>query len=97
MATKKKALNPIYYIVLATLILLAVAGVIIYSLGYRYIKTENVKFSGWVYDSQPFKGTLKYSDGTTGKLEKEKTSSFLQKDTELTHLALWLRAYSVRF
>lgn len=75
MTNKKTTTNPLIYILIGTLVLLAIAGLIIYSTGYRYISAENVKFTGWVYEGQPFAGKVSYADGTKGDFSKEKTSS----------------------
>jgi len=76
MSTTKKHTNPILYIVLCTLILLALAGTVLYITGFRYIRTDSVKFMGFVYDGQPYKGSVSYSDGIKGDFKKDKTSAF---------------------
>lgn len=75
MTVKTKRTNPLLFVILGTLILLAIAGLIMYAIGYRYIKTDEVKFKGFVYDDQPVSGTVSYSDGTKGKFKKDKTSA----------------------
>ena len=74
-ARSKNRTNPLLWVILVTLIFLAAAGIIIYSLGYRYVKEDNVKFSGWTVNGQPTNGKLSYSDGTKGKLKKDKDSA----------------------
>ncbi len=76
MANRAKRTNPILFIILGTLILLALAGAIIYAAGYRYINTDGEKFTGFVYDGQPVRGSVSYSDGTKGDFRKDKTSAF---------------------
>ena len=60
-------------IIIATMLaILAVAGLAIYLTGYRYIKTDYAKFSGWTKDSRPVNGTVRYEDGIKGKLTTDK-------------------------
>lgn len=73
--SRRSRTNPFLYIILVTLIILALIGTVIYSLGYRYISTDTVKFSGWTTNGQPTKGSVSYSDGTKGKLTIEKNSN----------------------
>lgn len=75
--SKQSNSRPILIIVIVTLCILAIAGLVIYSLGYRYIKTENVKFNGWIKDGVPTSGSLRYSNGITGKLSTKKETSDL--------------------
>jgi len=64
-------------LVIATLCALAIAGLIIRSLGYRYIKTDYAKFNGWTKDGVPTSGSIRYADGISGKLTTEKETGEL--------------------
>ena len=68
-AKHKNRTNPFLGIILVTLIFLAAAGIIIYSLGYRYVKEDNVKFSGWTSNGQPVNGKISYSDADCNGLK----------------------------
>lgn len=64
----------ILIIVIATLGILAIAGLIINITGYRYISTDYAKYSGFTKDGRPTNGTVRYTDGTKGKLTTDKDS-----------------------
>lgn len=72
-STKNKS-NPLVFVLIAALFIIAASGIIVYSSGYRYISADGVKYSGFVENGQPVNGNIKYPDGITGKLTKEKDS-----------------------
>ncbi len=72
----RRKVNPFALVILVALILIAIAGIIAYSVGYRYISDSGVKFSGTVKNGQPVSGTVKYADGTSGKLKKDADSPY---------------------
>ena len=67
--------KPLLIILIVILSLLAICGLIIYSIGFRYIRTDYTKFCGWVENGIPTSGSVRYSDGIKGKLtaNKDKT------------------------
>lgn len=67
----KKRVHPFVLVLAVALAVVALAGVVVYSLGYRYISVDGMKFSGRVKNGQPVSGTVKYPDGLTGELTKE--------------------------
>ena len=75
--------KPILILIIATLALLAIAGLIIHSLGYRYIKTDSAKFSGWTKNGLPSSGSIRYENGLSGKLitDKETGDLFIEYST----------------
>lgn len=64
--------RPLLIIIIITLVLVAIAGAVIYSLGYRYIKTDYAKFSGLTKNGAPYEGSIRYIDGTKGTLTFDK-------------------------
>ncbi len=72
---KKKRIHPLAAVLATALAIVALAGLVLYALGYRYISTDGVKFSGRVKNGQPVSGTVKYADGLSGKLTKEADSA----------------------
>lgn len=72
---KRRTANPLAFVLLTALVIIAIAGLILYVSGYRYIHTGGVKFSGFVKDGQPVSGTVRYADGISGKLTKAQDSS----------------------
>lgn len=78
--TETKNSRTVMIIIIATLCILAIAGVIIYSLGFRYIKTDYAKFIGWTRDGAPISGSIKYADGVKGKMHIDKESGNLVID-----------------
>ncbi len=76
-ANVRKKKNNLPYALAAVIlfVITALIGGIVYASGYRYIKGDGVKFSGFTYLGQPINGKVRYSDGTKGKLTKEKDSS----------------------
>lgn len=67
--------NPLAFVLLAALTIIAAGGLVLYMIGYRYINLNGVKFSGFVKDEQPINGTVRYADGVSGKLTKEPDSA----------------------
>lgn len=67
--------RPLLIIIIVTLSIVALAGVIVYGLGYRYIKTDYAKFSGWTKNGAPTEGTIRYIDGTVGTLKIDKSTN----------------------
>ena len=67
-STKKTIL----ILIIATLIIVTVAGLIIHLTGYKYIKTDYAKFSGFTKNGAPYSGTIRYTDGVKGKLSTDK-------------------------
>ena len=70
--SESKKTKTIIIIVITTLCILAIAGLAIYSLGYRYIKTDYAKFNGWTKNGIPTSGSIHYSDGISGKQVTDK-------------------------
>ncbi len=60
--------SPLASILLVTLVLIALLGVVLLAIGYRYIKTDDVTFSGFIKNGQPVSGTVHYETGLSGKL-----------------------------
>jgi len=75
-----KSSRIIMIIVIAALSIIAVAGLIIYNLGFRYIKTDYAKFTGWTKDGAPTNGSIRYTDGISGKMHIDKESGNLVID-----------------
>lgn len=76
--TKKSRI--LMVIAITALCIIAVAGFVIYSLGFRYIKTDYAKFTGWTKDGAPASGSIKYTDGIKGKMHIDKESGNLVID-----------------
>lgn len=74
---KRNSSRPILIIIISTLSILAICGLVIYSLGFRYIKTDFAKFNGWTKNGAPVNGRIKYADGTSGKLITDKENGGL--------------------
>ncbi|MBO4343795.1 MAG: hypothetical protein J5844_03965 [Clostridia bacterium] len=72
--TKQSRKLPYALAAVLLLVITALIGGIVYASGYRYIKGDGVKYSGFTYEGQPINGKVKYADGTKGKLTKEKDS-----------------------
>lgn len=62
----------ILIIIITALCILALAGLIVYFSGYRYIRTDYAKFSGFTKDGHPVSGSIRYTDGIKGKLSTDK-------------------------
>ncbi len=71
---KTNRATPLVLVLLVALVIISIAGMILFATGYRYISTSGVKYSGFVKDGQPVNGTVKYADGISGKLTKEADS-----------------------
>ena len=69
---RKNRANPFALVVLTALVIIAALGLIIYAAGYRYINTDGLKYSGFVKDGLPVKGTVKYADDLSGALKVDK-------------------------
>lgn len=74
---KRSRSKTIMILIIATLSVLAVVGLIIHALGYRYIKTDYAKFNGWTKNGVPTGGSLRYTDGISGKLVADKETGEL--------------------
>ena len=68
-ARRRKRANPFALTLLIVLIIIALFGIIITMVGYRYINAEGMKFSGFVRRDQPVSGTVKYENGISGHLK----------------------------
>lgn len=74
---RRNKVNPFAMVVLAALVIIAVAGLILFATGYRYISTDGVKFNGFMKDGRPASGTIKYADDLSGELKlDEKTGIY---------------------
>ncbi|HOJ48776.1 MAG TPA: hypothetical protein PLD48_07925 [Bacillota bacterium] len=66
---KKRKTPPAVIILAIALIFAAVTLAAFYFLGYRYIRTDKVKFIGKVVNGQPVSGLLSYANGEKAKLD----------------------------
>ncbi|HAN20964.1 MAG: hypothetical protein A2Y15_03120 [Clostridiales bacterium GWF2_36_10] len=70
MSVNRKRTRPIITILIAACIFVAITIIVILSLGYRYISTDNgIKFIGKVQDGHPVTGILNYPNGEKARLD----------------------------
>lgn len=76
MTTEKSMKNIVLLIFTVAFVLLAVAFLSVYFMGYRYIRSDGgVRYFGKTIHEQPTNGTLYYKNGLKGTITKEKESS----------------------
>ena len=62
---RKNRVNPLLLVLLTALVIIAVAGIVLFSVGYRYINMSGIRYTGFVKNGQPENGTIKYTDGVS--------------------------------
>lgn len=71
---RKNKSNPFGAILLVALIVMAMIGIVLYAVGYRYINADGVKFNGFVKNDMPVDGTIKYANDLSGKLKYDEST-----------------------